>query len=103
MPRINRLNKLGKNHIYHMIEAFSGTDATKAVVIPMGRVESVVAVPLGAYAAADQLSVNATVSGTAGDEGSHIAGSGGVTTVTVTRTTGGTSALPFSLIAIGRK
>jgi enolase len=102
MGMASRKVQLKQGFLFQGIYAFTTTGATLDVVLPFTRVESVVVTSLGGYAAADQLSVNETVTGTAGTDNAHIAGSNGTTTVTVTRDSGGTSGLKFSLIAFGR-
>lgn len=87
---------------FHGVFAFTGVEATKAVAVPMGRVEDVQITPIGAPAADENLSVNNTVSGTPGENNAAIVGTNGSTSLTVTRTGAAkTSGLRFSLRATG--
>jgi hypothetical protein len=90
--------------LYQGIYAFTTTGATKDVAVPMGRVESCVAFPIGTPASDEVLSANNTVSGTPGNDDAAIVGNGnGSTTITVTRTGAAkTSGLKFALWAIGQ-
>jgi hypothetical protein len=100
----NRISNLNGKLLFTGIYAFSTTDATKEVSIPFGRIESISLTAIGAPAADEVLSVDETVSGTAGTDAANIRGSNstGGTTVTVTRTGASkTSGLKFSLAATG--
>lgn len=107
MAAANRKRRVGEGQTarqeYHQIFAFTTTGATKVCTIPMGRVESVQLTAIGTPASDEELSVNNTVSGTAGQDDAAIVGSNGSTDLTVTRTGASkTSGLKFFLTAIGR-
>lgn len=88
--------------IFQGVYAFTTTGATKTVTVPFGRVESVLLTPVGTPASDEVLSYNNTVGGTAGNDDAYVAGSGGSTDITVTRTGASkTSGLKFAILAIG--
>lgn len=88
--------KIDGGYLQRGTAQFSTTDATFELPVDFERVESIAVCPLDAYAAADQLSVNETVT----SEGVIIRPAAG--TLTVTRTTGGTSGLKFSFQITGK-
>lgn len=93
--------RLGNRTMWQGIFAFTTTGTTVTVTVPLGRVESVLLTPLGTPNANEPLSVNNTVSGTAGAEDAGIVGSNGGTALIVTRPVGTTSGLKFSILVIG--
>jgi hypothetical protein len=90
---ILRLGTGNGTYLYIGNGAFVTTGATVELQTPFTSIDAVILTPIGAYAAADQLSVNETV--TDGKIG-HTDGA-----VTVTRDAAGTSGLAFSYIVRG--
>ena len=71
--------------------------------MPLGRVEHFEAFAIGTPASDEILSVDETLSGTAGENDAAIVGTNGSTTLTVTRTGASkTSGLKFFWRAVGR-
>src|SRR4051812_37109142 len=86
----------------HGSAAFTTTGVTKAVVVPMSRVEFFEAFYIGTPAATEApLSANNTLSGTAGENDAAVVGTNGSTSITVTRPAGTTSGIKFFWRAIG--
>jgi hypothetical protein len=102
----NRVRRVGAGQTarfeVHGTAAFTTTGVTKAVVVPLGRVEFFEAFYIGTPAASEApLSANNTLSGTTGENDSAVVGTNGATSMTVTRPAGTTSGIKFFWRAIG--
>lgn len=101
--RTHRLHGGNPIVVHSKIYAFTTTGATKSVEIPLTHVEGFSFGLIGTPASDEILSIDNTVTGTAGEDAAIVGTNGRSTTLVVTRTGASkTSGLKFSLTVWGK-